>query len=353
MFSHITKMLITTFLLTNVAEASGVVAYWGQNSAGDQGPLRNYCGSTADIIVVSFINSISPVDISLNDQCSGSFNDGTMHCPSVGEDITYCQKQGKKILLSIGGQGEQGFSSDSEATTFASNVWNKFAGGSSDERPFDTAVVDGFDLDLETVGPKGTVAFGKAIKSLFSKDSARTYYLSAAPQCPYPDATLSDYLTQVPVDFTFVQFYNNPSCQLDGDFNFNTWSQYARSSSPNKKNKIFVGLPGSSSSSGSGFVSASVVKSQLEKIKCDPNFGGVSLWDASSSFPNGFAASIKSVLSSMDVSSCPSTTSYSSGATSTSAASTLVPPLLFQLVARYLVAVSSMFQFKLTSPFSP
>ena len=348
MFSHITKTLITTCLLTKAARALDLVAYWGQNSGGDQGPLRNYCGSTADIIVVSFINSISPVDISINGQCSGSFNDGTLHCPSVGEDITYCQQQGKKVLLSIGGQGAQGFSSDSEATTFATNVWNKFAGGSSDERPFDTAIVDGFDLDLEVVGPKGTVAFGKAIKSLFAKDTSKTYYLSAAPQCQYPDATLSDYLTQVPVDFTFVQFYNNPSCQLDGDFNFNTWSQYARSSSPNEKNKIFVGLPGSSSSSGSGFVSASVVKSQLEKIKCDPNLGGVSLWDASSSFSSGFAASIKSVLNSMVVSSCPSFTSYSSDATSTSAASTLVPPLLFQLGIRYIVAVLLMFQIKFT-----
>ena len=320
MLSQITKTLIATCLLTKAAEALDLVAYWGQNSGGDQGPLRDYCASsTADVIVVSFLNSINPVDINLSNQCGATFADGTLHCSAVGEDITYCQEQGKKVLLSIGGHGAAGFSSDSEATTFATNIWNKFAGGSSDERPFDAAVVDGFDLDLEAVGPTGTVAFGNAIKALFSKDSSKSYYLSASPQCPYPDATLSDYLTQVPIDYTFVQFYNNPSCQLDGDFNFNTWSQYVNSSSPNSNNQIFVGLPGSSTS-GSGFVSASVVESQLEQIKCDPNLGGVSLWDASSSFSNGYASSIRSILDSIDVDACQASTSTASSAVAPSSA---------------------------------
>ena len=47
-----------------------------------------------------------------------------------------------------GAIGDYGFSSASEAQTFATTLWNLFGEGTSDTRPFGSSVVDGFDLGL-------------------------------------------------------------------------------------------------------------------------------------------------------------------------------------------------------------
>jgi chitinase len=65
------------------------------------------------------------------------------------QDIKTCQGLGKIVLLSLGGAvGDYGFSSSSEAQTFATTVWNLFGEGTSPTRPFGSSVVDGFDLGL-------------------------------------------------------------------------------------------------------------------------------------------------------------------------------------------------------------
>ena len=62
----------------------------------------------------------------------------------MGADIKTCQSKGKIITLSLGGAGGAvGFTSDSQAETFADTVWNVFLGGSSTTRPFGDAVLDG------------------------------------------------------------------------------------------------------------------------------------------------------------------------------------------------------------------
>lgn len=329
MLSLVTQTLIATFLVAQVALAFEVAAYWGQNSgypATPQTALKDYCDSnTADIVVVSFINKINPLNINLANICGTEFDSGLLHCPSVGDDIAYCQSQGKKVLLSVGGATGAKFASDKEATEFATNVWNKFGGGSDDERPFDAAVVDGFDLDFESKDQTGTVAFGNTLRALYGKQSAKQYYLSASPQCVYPDESLNAYLTQVSLDYTFVQFYNN-QCKLDGDFNFKAWSDYVLKASPNKNNKLFVGLPGTPASApAGGYVSLDTVEETVDSIKCDPHFGGLAVWDASSSF-SGYAQGLRQILDTVDTEECRTTTSTTSkAATSTTSKATTAP----------------------------
>jgi hypothetical protein len=53
------------------------------------------------------------------------------------------------------------------------------------------------------------------LRTLFITDPMRPYFLSAAPQCPRPDASIPLTAMQTQTDFVFVQFYNNPSCDLD------------------------------------------------------------------------------------------------------------------------------------------
>jgi chitinase len=65
-------------------------------------------------------------------------------CTALASDIEFCQSKGKAVTLSLGGAGGGvGFSSDAQAETFATTIWNLFLGGSSSTRPFGSAVLDG------------------------------------------------------------------------------------------------------------------------------------------------------------------------------------------------------------------
>lgn len=60
---------------------------------------------------------------------------------------------------------------------------------------------------------------------------------------------------------------------------------WARNVSPNKNIKVYIGGPGSSMSAGSGYVDAPTLsKIATETRSLFPSFGGVMLWDMSSSY---------------------------------------------------------------------
>lgn len=305
-----------------------VVVYWGQASAGSQEDLSYYCESDdVDIVVLSFMTAFPGTNnvptLNFASACYETFDNGLLKCTQIGEDIKTCQSNGKKILLSLGGAaGSYGFSSDSEAEDFAGTLWDLFGEGSSDTRPFGESVVDGFDFDIENNDPTGYAALATKLREYFSSGS-KDYYLSAAPQCVYPDASVGDLLENADIDFAFVQFYNN-YCNVDRDFNWDTWTKYAANTSPNKNIKIYLGLPGSTSAAGSGYVDISTVESTLKTIESDSAFGGVMLWDASQSFTNKvdgetYVGAIKDALESIGGSSSTSTstTSTSSKVSST------------------------------------
>lgn len=65
-------------------------------------------------------------------------------CSALASDIQLCQSKGKIVTISLGGAtGAVGFTSDSQAESFADTVWNLFLGGTSSTRPFGDAVLDG------------------------------------------------------------------------------------------------------------------------------------------------------------------------------------------------------------------
>jgi hypothetical protein len=53
-----------------------------------------------------------------------------------------------------------------------------------------------------------------------ASDSTKPYYLTAAPQCPLPDASIPVPELLESIDFFSVQFYNNPACQLNAGQGF-------------------------------------------------------------------------------------------------------------------------------------
>ncbi|RLP65529.1 chitinase 2 [Candida albicans Ca529L] len=323
------KSLLAAAVVASSALASAsnqVALYWGQNGAGGQERLAQYCQETdVDIVLLSFLNLFpDPLNVNFANQCGNTFESGLLHCSQIGADIKTCQSLGKTVLLSLGGGvGDYGFSDAASATKFADTLWNKFGAGEDPERPFDDAVIDGFDFDIEHGSTTGYPELATALRSKFAKDSSKNYFLSAAPQCPYPDASLGDLLSKVPLDFAFIQFYNN-YCSIDGQFNYDTWSEFA-DSAPNKNIKLFVGVPATSNIAG--YVDTSKLSSAIEEIKCDSHFAGVSLWDASGAWLNtndkgeNFVVQVKNVLN-QNACVAPTSSATAQSTTTTSAAVT-------------------------------
>ncbi|RCI02166.1 Chitinase 1 [Rhizopus stolonifer] len=300
-----------------------LVDYWGQNSygaangndpSGWQQPLRFYCEDDAvDVLPIAFLTTFFGVggepQINLANYCNSADNatfpgSNLANCQNISPDIKYCQSKGKLITLSLGGAtGGVGFQSDAQASAFADTLWNLFFGGNSNTRPFGDAVLDGVDLDIEGGGPNHYVTFLKKLDSYFSA-SDKKYYVTAAPQCVYPDANLQLTLNNYPFDAVYVQFYNNP-CGLQNfnspnQWNFGIWDIWARTISPNPNVKVLIGAPASTSAAGGGYVPADTLIDIARKTRDRfPSFGGVMLWDASQAYKNGrIDAAVKNALQS-------------------------------------------------------
>lgn len=72
-----------------------------------------------------------------------------------------------------------------------------------------------------------------------ASDPSKKYYLTAAPQCPYPDASIPIPEMLESIDFFSVQFYQNPSCQLNSGQGFQdsvqAWSDILSGATPAKQ----------------------------------------------------------------------------------------------------------------------
>lgn len=174
-------------------------------------------------------------------------------------------------------------------------------------RPFGKTSVDGFDLDFEATN-YNMQPFAKRLRELIDGESDRKYYLTSAPQCPYPDAANKDFLNgpgPVGMDAVFVQFYNNP-CGLKNfdansdeqpQFNFKTWDDWAKNGSKNKEVKVLLGVPANEEASISGFVPVSELKPIIEYAQEFDSFGGAMVWDVTQAYENkGFLSSVRQAL---------------------------------------------------------
>lgn len=279
--------------------SKNVVVYWGQ-SANPPIPLRKFCDDdVVDVINLSFMNNFGNSPMGIN--FAGSCWDPT--CPAIASDITYCQGKGKIVLLALGGAiGNYGFNNARQATTFATQLWNATAEGRGKYRPFGKAIVDGWNLDIENYKPLYYDVFLKALKKLMDGSKLkRTYYISAAPQCWFPggvpDESLHVALDTGLVSLIFIQFYNNPSCEVfpkgeGSSFNFDVWDNWRAKKSVNSK--LYIGLPGDSASAGSGFTTN--IAGAYDLGKKFSSFGGFMFWDAQTAQNSGLSKTAKNVM---------------------------------------------------------
>jgi chitinase len=258
LFLFLLAFLPTTLAWFDPSSPNNLAIYWGQNSAGrktTQSRLITYCDNPhLDIIILSFLtrfnSTLDPGNPVLNFANQGLAEKGDpvkctlfpgselFKCPELEEDIQLCQKKmGKTVLLSFGGDAytEGGFKSEEDAVEMAGRVWKMFGpptpphspsdafhpysrspGSPSSKdllRPFGHASVDGFDFDFE--GPNlHSLPFAKELRRLMDEYTAgagkgRKFFLSAAPQCSYPDVWMKSIMEGAELDMVFVQFYNN------------------------------------------------------------------------------------------------------------------------------------------------
>jgi chitinase len=302
-----------------------LAVYWGQNSYGAthpdmttwERPLAETCAGHPeyDFVILSFATQLAHTrnqpfvpETNFANHCGTSYdaaNPFLLRCNAIATGVGACQAAGKRVLLSIGGgTGSTGFLSDADGQQSAQAVWDIFLGGQSSIRPFSGATLDGVDLDIEGGGSIGTVTFVRTLRALMDQ-SGRKYWITGAPQCPYPDAFLGPAagraLGDAPeaFDYVFIQFYNNycgygsPAAFRD---TFAQWKTLAVGGP-----KILVGLPASVGAAGSGYVLRTTLPALLDDVKADPAFAGVMLWDASSDDNSveggmGYGAYIKSLL---------------------------------------------------------
>ncbi|KAL3422518.1 Endochitinase A1 [Phlyctema vagabunda] len=292
------------------AEASDNIAvYFGQTAATNLDTLADQCADPSiDIVILSFVigqldGGIYP-SINFGAACGGQTAamaqeaPGLLSCPALATQIELCQNaHGKKVLLSIGGATSQiAFTSADEASNFATILWNLFGPvGNVDAelRPLGTVAVDGFDIDNEFKEPANYDVLGSTFRSLFSGCTTKDYYLSSAPQCPFPDA--SNPLSMLLLcDFVYVQFYNNPSCEIgsDGfDASLKQWSDALQASTLATKPRLFVGAPSFSGAGSSAYTAIGSAKGMQDVAKEAkalgiPSLGGVMFWDGSEGLLN-------------------------------------------------------------------
>lgn len=146
----------------NAQSSKNVAVYFGQSGATGQVPLSQICQDpNVDIVNIAFLTTyFGPggyPSVNFGAACGGNTPQmvakgasGLLYCPTMANDITTCQGKGKKVLLSLGGSiATTTFSSDAQATSFATMLWNLFGAGTGQDpglRPFGSVKVDGFDI---------------------------------------------------------------------------------------------------------------------------------------------------------------------------------------------------------------
>ena len=300
--TYITESVVPTVspYLFDAESEDNVAVYYGTTPATQKGGLSSLCSvPNVDIVILSFVFSFFDANgypsIDFGPGCYGQTPSqadaapGLKDCSALAPEIAACQALDKKVLLSLGGYNSNAsFASVTQATEFASTLWDLFGAGDSldvDLRPFGAdIIIDGFDIDNENHNTDHYETFAIALREQFDTDDSKTYYLSAAPQCPIPDESIPLGALQQ-ADFVWVQFYNNPSCNIDAPGfrqSFKAWSDLLASGTQVRGPRLYIGAAGFEGA-GSGYVKGSGLGTRVRSARglYVENFGGVMLWDGS------------------------------------------------------------------------
>lgn len=180
------------------------------------------------------------------------------------------------MLISIAGRPN--LNSSDDAGEVASYMWNTFLGGSSSDRPFGKAVLDGVGFHFHGRAPAYLVDLALAL-SAYNKEKKQVY-LAAAPECPLPDSALDAVIKTGVIDYVWVEFFGEPCCQYNpGNTSalFQSWDDWA--SYPGV-NALFLGIPASPEvSPEGGYIPPNVLVYEiLPYVKKASNYAGIMVY---------------------------------------------------------------------------
>ncbi|KYK57284.1 class III chitinase ChiA2 [Drechmeria coniospora] len=301
-----------SFKNTTTSTRGQNVLYWGQNGGGarENNDLSSYCtdSSGVDIVILSFLyqygNGVLAPGGTIGQSCTISNGQG-QGCDELAKAIDVCKSRGVKVLLSLGGAvGTYGLGSQQEAEAIGQSLWDSYGksgggggGGGNGTygaagRPFGQTFVDGWDFDIESNNGNSFYPYLIAkLRANFASDPSSTYYITGAPQCPLPEPNMSGMIGGAQFDYLFVQFYNNPSCSVDGTINWDGWKGHL-AGTPSAGAKIFIGVPAAplgatgTDSGAKYYLDPSRLATLVNQHKSDAAFGGVMMWAAAFSDAN-------------------------------------------------------------------
>ena len=299
--------------------STNVAVYYGQTRATARISLSEICKhGNVDIVILAFVTDFFGPGgfptIDLKAACYGHTPQmksagatGLLTCPDMAYQIKQCQGLGKKVLLSLGGsKAKSEFPNDLLASDFANQLWDLFGAGTGVDaglRPFGDVTVDGFDVDNEDNSKLGYSTFVSSLRQAMNTDSSKTYYISAAPSCIRPAASIPLDAMQT-LDFVFVQFYGSRACNVGGPGFMDSFKAWSSDLSANGAGpKLYIGAPGCEECAETGYVDAATMASTIASAKDAgiSNFGGIMLWDGPMAVGNvqdgkDYTAVVKDVL---------------------------------------------------------
>ncbi|KAJ0968966.1 hypothetical protein J5N97_021843 [Dioscorea zingiberensis] len=294
----LTTLIVAALTITSInaeltiTSDNCIAVYWGQK--GNEGSLADTCSKGKyQYVIIAFLtvfgNDQTPV-LNLAGHCDPSVG----ACTYLAAKIKFCQTKGIKVFLSLGGGiGSYTLTSTEDAQQVAGYLWNNYLGGSSSSRPLGDAVLDGIDFDIEGGTSQHWDELAQ-ILSNYGKEAGKKVYLSAAPQCPYPDYYLGKALDTGIFDYVWVQFYNNPPCQYSSGSAANLISSWNQWTSSVLATKFFVGLPASPNAAGSGYIPPEVFNSEVfPAVESSSKYGGIMLWNRNFDIINGYSDQVR------------------------------------------------------------
>jgi chitinase len=253
--------------------AHTLTGYW-HNFLNNSTAIRIRDVSSAyDIIVVAFAEQVpgqpGAVQFNVDSALSGAL--GGYSNAALAADVAAKQAQGKRVLISIGGElGNVDFSSAANVTRYVDSMTNVL----------NTFGFDGVDIDLESgLQIQNVAAAHRQLQQRFGSD----FLLTMAPQTldVQPGGRYEQLINALnrDVDIVHTQYYNSGSMlgrdgnvYSQGNVDFIT-AQADILLAYLRPDQVALGLPASSSAAGSGFVPPSVITRALDCLARGTNCG--------------------------------------------------------------------------------
>ncbi|CAJ1952998.1 unnamed protein product [Sphenostylis stenocarpa] len=281
-------LALVTAALSFTANASECVGngnlsvYWGEKSPEEESTLDFTCGSSGRYTIV-ILQSLIVYDngktprLNLGNHCGSA----GYPCYNLESQIKSCQQRFKvRVFLSIAidrtlsTTNSNLTASPDAAENLANYLLENFLSGKPG--PLGNVSLDG--IDFPDVSEGENLHWDEVVKAINASTTARKIYLSASPQCVYPDHYLGSAIRTGLFDYIRVQFfYQNRCIYTPGNPSnlFSEWNQWTKNV-PNSL--IFLGLV--ASPEVAGYIDYTpLINDVLPFVRQSSNYGGVMIWN--------------------------------------------------------------------------